>query len=53
MFLPAGIVQALSPFLFSICIEALGKEALYVYVVAIWTATLLMLYLKRMFTMNS
>jgi MFS family permease len=46
LFLPAGVVQALSPFLFSKCIDALGKEALYVYVAAIWIAALLMLYLK-------
>jgi len=48
LLLPAGIAQALSPFLFSLCIDAWGKEALYVYIVAMWTTALLFLWLKRL-----
>ncbi|WP_051257713.1 MFS transporter [Desulfovibrio cuneatus] len=32
LFLPAGIVQACAPFLFSLCIEHIGKNALFVYI---------------------
>ena len=52
LFLPAGIMQALSPLLFSICIDAFGKGSLYVYVIAIWAAALLMLCLKWLNTKN-
>ena len=48
LFLPAAIAQAFSPFLFSLCIDTLGKEALYIYVAAIWIAALLFLWLKRL-----
>jgi len=48
LFLPAAIAQALSPLLFSLCIDTLGKDALYVYIVAIWMAALLFLWLKRL-----
>jgi MFS family permease len=48
LFLPAGIAQALAPFLFSLCIDSLGKDALYVYIAAIWVTVLLFLLLKRL-----
>ncbi|MCL1940046.1 MAG: MFS transporter [Desulfovibrionaceae bacterium] len=48
LFLPAGIALACSPFLFSLCIEALGEAALYVYIAAAWTAMLLFLLLRRL-----
>lgn len=32
LFLPAGIVQACAPFLFSLCMEHVGKNALFVYI---------------------
>ena len=48
LFLPAGISLALSPFLFSLCIDALGQGALYVFIAAAWIAALLFLYLKRL-----
>ena len=48
LFLPAGIAQALSPFLFSVCIDTLGREALYVYIFAIWITVLLFLWLKQL-----
>ena len=48
LFLPAGISLALSPFLFSLCIDVLDKGALYVYIAAAWIATLLFLCLKRL-----
>ena len=48
LLLPAGIAQAFSPFLFSLCIDALGKGALYVYIVAIWMTALLFLWPKRL-----
>ena len=48
LFLPANIVQALSPFLFSLCIDTWGRGALYIYIVAIWIATLLFLWLKQL-----
>jgi predicted MFS family arabinose efflux permease len=48
LFLPAGIALACSPFLFSLCIDALGEDALYVYIAAAWAATLLFLWLKRL-----
>ena len=48
LFLPAAIAQALSPLLFSLCIDTLCKNALYVYIVAIWVAALLFLWLKRL-----
>jgi len=34
--------------LFSLCIDALGKGALYVYIVAIWMTALLFLWMKRL-----
>jgi len=46
LFLPAGIAQAFSPFLFSVCIDALGRNALYIYIVAIWMAALFFLWLR-------
>ena len=48
LFLPAGIAQALAPFLFSVCIDSLGKDALYVYIAAIWATVVLFLLLKRL-----
>ena len=48
LFLPAGIAQALAPFLFSLCLDSLGKDALYVYIAAIWMTALLFLWLKRL-----
>jgi len=48
LFLPAAIAQAFSPLLFSLCIDTLGKDALYVYIVVIWMAALLFLWLKRL-----
>ena len=48
LFLPAGIAMALSPFLFSLCIDTLGQGALYVFIAAAWTAALLFMYLKRL-----
>jgi hypothetical protein len=48
LFLPAAIVQAISPFLFSLCISSLGKDALYIYIAAMWTTVLLFLWLKRL-----
>jgi len=47
LFLPAGISLALSPFLFSLCIDILDKGALYVLIAAAWIAVLLFLCLKR------
>jgi len=46
LLLPAGVAQAFSPFLFSLCLDGLGGDALYVYIAAIWTAALLFLCLK-------
>jgi len=48
LFLPAAIVQAVAPFLFSLCISSLGKDALYIYIAAMWTTVLLFLWLKRL-----
>jgi len=48
LFLPAAIVQALSPFLFSLFVSSLGKDALYIYIAAMWTTVLLFLWLKRL-----
>ena len=48
LFMPAGFAQALSPFLFSLCIDMWSRDALYVYIAAIWTAALLFLWLKRL-----
>ena len=48
LLLPAAVAQALAPFLFSLCIDALGRNALCVYIVAIWIALLLFLWLKRL-----
>jgi MFS family permease len=48
LFLPAGIALALAPFLFSLCIEVLDKDALYVFIAAALMAALLFLCLKRL-----
>ena len=48
LFFPAGIALAISPFLFSVCIDAWGKDALYVYIAAIWMSGLLFFCLKRL-----
>jgi len=48
LFLPVAVARAFSPFLFSLCIDTLGKDALYVYIVALWVAALLFLWLKRL-----
>jgi len=48
LFLPWGISMALAPFLFSLCVDALDKGALYVFIAAAWLAALLFLCLKRL-----
>jgi len=48
LFLPAGIALAISPFLFSLCIDTWGKDALYIYIAAIWMSGLLFFCLKRL-----
>jgi MFS family permease len=48
LFLPAGIAQALAPFLFSICIDKLGNNALYVYILAAGAAAMFFLWLKKL-----
>jgi len=47
LLLPAGITQAFAPFLFSLCMDALEKGALYVYIAIIWATALIFLWLKR------
>lgn len=48
LLLPAGIAQAFSPFLFSLCMGALGKGALYIYIALIWITALLFMYQKAL-----
>ena len=48
LFLPAGISLALSPFLFSLCVDVLDRGALYVFIAAAVIAALLFLCLKRL-----
>lgn len=47
LFLPAGIVQACSPFVFSLCIMVLGKAALCVYILFCLAAAVIFLWLMR------
>ncbi|MDR1677514.1 MAG: MFS transporter [Deltaproteobacteria bacterium] len=46
LFLPSGIAQAFSPFIFSICIDNFGQAAIYTYLAAILLATLFFIRLK-------
>ena len=48
LFMPAAIVQAISPFLFSLCVSSLSTDALYLYIGTMWTTVLLFLWLKRL-----
>jgi len=48
LFMPAGIMGALSSFLFSLCIEAWGRASLYIYVAALWSSALLFLTLRHL-----
>ena len=48
IFMPANMMQALAPFIFSLCIDALGRGALYIYIVIIWITALLFLLLKQL-----
>ena len=47
LFLPASIVEAFTPFIFSVCIDWWGKDALLVYVISCLVAVILLICLRE------